>query len=187
MAASFGVTRCGRKQGTRVPMRRISRWGMARRSLQDIFEPGVAEHQRVAARDDDVPDLGVAADVVQAVLDVAGMDLARVADLALPGAEPAVRGAAVRDEKQQPVRIAVDDARHGRILVLAQRVGHPVVLVELGRVGHDLAVDGIAFMLDQARVIGRDLGLEDAGNLANLVRVQAESAAISSGVSQAAP
>ncbi len=39
-------------------------------ALDDGLEPAVAEHERIAARDDHVPDLRVAADIGQPVLDV---------------------------------------------------------------------------------------------------------------------
>jgi hypothetical protein len=81
----------------------------------------------------------------------------------------------VRDEEQEPIGIAVHDARHGRILVLEKRVGDAGISLELGLVGHDLAVDGVALVLDQTRVVRGDLRLEHAGNLADVIDLQAES------------
>jgi len=143
---------------------------------EDIFEPDVAQHQRVAAGNDDVADLLMSPDVIEAVLDVAGVDLAGVADLALPGAEPAVGRATVRHQKEKPVGIPMDDAGHGRIVILGQRVGDAAVFDQFGHVRDDLAVNRIALGLDQAGVIGRDLRLEMVGNPADLRHVEIESA-----------
>ena len=55
-----------------------------------------------------------------------------------------------------------------------ERVGDARVGLELGRVGHHLAPHGVAALLDQAGVIRRDLDLEDLGDAADLLEVEAE-------------
>ena len=80
----------------------------------------------------------------------------------------------MRNEEEQAVRIAMDDARDRGIPVLLERVGLAGVRLELGDVGHHLAPHGVAPLLDQTGVVGRDLDLELAGDAPHLVQVQSE-------------
>jgi hypothetical protein len=142
--------------------------------FEDDFDLPVTEEERVAAGDDDVPDLGVLADIIQPVLDVAGVHLGRVADHPFPGAEAAIGGAAVGHEEKDAVGVAVDHTRDGRIMVLLEGVRIARVFPKLRRVGHDLPPDRAPAVLDQAGIVGRDLGLEDPRDPLDLVTVEAE-------------
>src|SRR5919107_1048023 len=60
---------------------------------EDGLESPVIEQQRVAARHDDVADLGVLFEVLKRTLELRHRDLLRISHLAAAGAEPAVAGA----------------------------------------------------------------------------------------------
>ena len=108
---SSGVIRSGRWHGTRLPIRMISRCGIGAQPGQDGVEPPVVEQQRVAARHDHVPDLGVLLEVLEGDLELRHRDLLGIAHLPPPGAEAAVGRAHRGDQEQRPVRIAVRDVR----------------------------------------------------------------------------
>src|SRR5687767_3116398 len=58
--------------------------------LQEKFDPPVRQHERVAARQDHIADLGVLAEVAKGRVELVEWNLFRVAYLAPPRAEPAV-------------------------------------------------------------------------------------------------
>src|SRR5260221_2337425 len=82
----------------------------------DLFEQLRGEGQAVAARDQDIPDLGRPAQVFELGLVIAAVEvLGRVADGPAPGAIPAVARALRRYEHEDAVGAAVDEARGGRV------------------------------------------------------------------------
>ena len=117
--------RCGRKIGTREPMRRNSTCSIARRRLEQRFQLVVGEQQRIAAGKQHVAHFRVRLDVADRLLEI-GVEflLARAADDPAAGAIPAVARATVRHEKQHAVRVAMHESRHGHVAVLAAGIGH---------------------------------------------------------------
>ena len=99
--------------------------------LEDVLQPAVAQHHRVAAAQDHVADLGVLAQVLERRIVLVERNLLRVADLAPPRAEPAVARAHRAHEEESAVRIPVRDVRHRRVAVLVERVDDAVDDVEL--------------------------------------------------------
>ncbi len=114
-------------------------------------EPG-GQGQAIAAADQDVADLWRPADVVELSLVLGAVEvLGRVAHDPRPGAVAAVAGALGRDQHQDTIRVAVHQARHGRVAVLGQRVAHH------GREGLVLAGGGDDLTADRVvRVVGVD-------------------------------
>ena len=131
---------------------------------QDLLEELGRERQAVAARDEDVADLRRPAQVLELRLVVAAVEvLGRVADDPRARAVAAVRGALRRDQHQDPVGVAVDEARHRRVAVLGERVLHhrgEGLLLPAGR--DDLAADRVVRVVrvDQADEVGRDVDAE---------------------------
>ena len=93
--------------------------------LQQPLEALVGERQRVAAAEEDVADLGVAADVGEGVLVVlVGHRAFVLADDAAPGAVPAVHRAHLGGDEEHAVRVAVRDQRGRRVDGLTERILH---------------------------------------------------------------
>ncbi len=88
---------------------------------QQMLELLVRKQQRVAPGKEHVTHLGVCLDVAQRLL-VFRMEIVvlRVGNQPAAGAIPAVGGAAVRHQEKHPVRIAVHETRHRRMLVLTE-------------------------------------------------------------------
>lgn len=135
----------------------------------------VGEEQRVAPREKDVTHFRVVLKIGDRLVEI-GVEflLAGPAHHAGAGAVAAVGGAAVGDQKQDSVGVAVDKTRHRHVAVLAAGIGH------LGRrdrsladMGNDLAADRTVGILplDQVEVVGSDgqrelvAGEDDAGTL----------------------
>ena len=146
---------------------------MARRRLSRFLSLRIGKQQRVAAGEQDVAHFGVLLQVLDGAVEIElEFLLAHAADDAAARAVAAVGGAAVRDQKEDAVGIAMDQAGHGHVVILAARIGH------VGRrVGHfldarnHLAADraiGIE-RIDQVEEVGRDahgqlgVGQEHAG------------------------
>ena len=85
----------------------------------------VGEQQRIAAGEKHVAHLRVRLDVAESLL-VFRVEVVvlRVADEPAARAIAAIGGAAVGDEEQHAVGITVDEAGHGGVFVLAERVEH---------------------------------------------------------------
>ncbi len=90
---------------------------------EDLVEPLVVEDERIAARDDDLADARVRAQIGDRLGEVGAGErpLARQREAAA-GAVPAVDRAAVGGEEQGAVRVAVDDRPHRPADVLAERI-----------------------------------------------------------------
>ena len=59
--------------------------------LEEVLQPPIGQHHRVAARHDHVADLGMVGDVLEGRLVLVERNLLRIADFAAPRAEAAVR------------------------------------------------------------------------------------------------
>ncbi len=131
---------------------------------EDLLEELRGQGQAVAARDEHVADLGRPAEVLELGLVLLAVEvLGRVADDPAPGAVAAVARALGRDEHQDPVRVAMDEARDRRVAVLGERVLHhrgERLLLTAER--DDLAPDRVVGVLrvDQADEVGRDVDPE---------------------------
>ena len=138
---------------------------------EDGLEPAVVQQQRVAARHDDVPDLGVLLEVLERALELRHGDLFGIAHLPAPGAEAAVAGANRRDQEERPVGIAVGDVGDRAVGVLVEGVHDPVPDVELLDRRHVLPPDRVVGRLDQIDHCRRDPELEVLGSLPEAVEV----------------
>ena len=128
--------------------------GISRRPRRIDLEQLRGEGQAVAAGDEDVADLRRPAQVLELRLVVLAVEvLGRVADDPAPRAVPAVARALGRDQHQDAVRVAMDEARHGRVAVLGERVlHHPGEGAVLAGGRDDLAADRVVRVVrvDQA-------------------------------------
>ena len=164
---SSSSIRCGRKTGTREPIRMISMCGISRRPRRIDLEQLRRERQAVAARDEDVAHLRRPAQVLELGLVVAAVEvLGRVADDPRSRAVAAVAGALGRDQHQDAIRVAMDEAGHRRVAVLGERVlHHRGEGLVLATARDDLAADRVVGVLgvDQADEVGRDVDPELVG------------------------
>ena len=129
-------------------------------ALEDALELRVAEHQRVAAADEHVADLGGALDVLDRVVDLGlGDDVLGAADQATARAVTAVHAAHLGDDEEHAVGVAVGDARRRRVEVLGDGVLDVLgVDDELGRRRDALHAHGVRRIVGvhERRVVGRD-------------------------------
>src|SRR5687768_9769302 len=80
--------------------------------LKDVLETAVGEHHRIAARQNDVANLGVLTDVLERRVVLVERDLLGIANLAAASAEAAVGRADRADEEQRAVGVPMCDVRH---------------------------------------------------------------------------
>ncbi len=127
---------------------------------EQILELFIAEQQRIAATKQHIADGGGPGDVVDLPVELRMEIVAGgVADQTRPGAIPAVRRAAVGDQKQHAVGIAMHQTRHGRMGVLAARIAHfPGGGMGFLQPRNDLAADGAILVrrIDQVEEVRRD-------------------------------
>src|SRR5678815_5776608 len=129
-------------------------------ALEEVLEPPVGEHHRVAARHDHVADLRVLAEILEGRLVLVERDLFGVADFAAARAEPAVRRADGTHQEECPVGISMRDVRDRRVTVFVERVDHAVDDVELLDRGHVLLPHRVPDLLDRAQDVRRETHLE---------------------------
>ena len=136
-------------------------------AAQDLLEQLGREGQAVAAGDEDVADLRGPAQVLELGLVVAAVEvLGRVADDPRPRAVAAVARALGRDQHQDAVRVAMDEARHRRVAVLGERVlHHRREGLVLATDRDDLAADRVVRVVrvDEADEVRRDVDPELVG------------------------
>ena len=115
-------------------------------ALHDLREPPRREHERVAAREDHLPDAWISRDVVERAPELVGRERLRSrTDALAPEAEAAVDRAGVRGQQQHPVGIAVHDARQRLVCEIADRIGELVgERRELVRARHQLERQRVA-------------------------------------------
>ena len=127
-------------------------------AAQHRFQELRGEREAVTAGDQHVADLGRPPDVVELGLVILAVEvLARVAHDPAPRAVAAVAGALRRDQHQDPVGVAMDQARHRRVAILGQRVLHHAgegAQLAAGR--DDLAADRVVRVVrvDEADEVG---------------------------------
>ena len=115
-----------------------------RQRLDDLAEPPRRQHQRIAAGEDDLPDFGMRADVVERRVELGARERGPAPDHLAAEAEPAIDRADVDRLEQHAIGIAVHDALDRAVGVVADRIGALLrPRVELGRVRHELARDRI--------------------------------------------
>jgi hypothetical protein len=76
--------------------------------------------------------------------------------LSFPVAEAAIHGALTGDEKENPVRVMVGQARNRGQTLFVQGVIKSSLVREFARVGHSLFVKRIVLFLDEAKGVGVD-------------------------------
>ena len=144
----------------------------------DLGDPARRQHQGIAAGQDDFPDLGMAADVVERIAIGA---LRKRGCLAwtyhfAAEAEPAIHGANMDQLEQHPVGITMDDAGDRRMGVVTDRIGALAGLFDqFPDVRDELACDRVVgiFAVDQISDIGRHrdrIARGDAFEIGNIRR-----------------
>ena len=164
--------RCGQTTGVREPMTDDLYVRDGAQALDDVLQTVIGDHQAVAAGEEDVADLGMRGDVVDALVDLRHRHLAVVlAGKAAARAVTAVHGALVGDKQQHAVGIAVRQTGGRGVGVLVQRVGVQSVgvLQLLGAVGSAMLADGIEriVQVDQGQIVGGDGHAQLAERLGN--------------------
>ncbi|OHE20272.1 MAG: hypothetical protein A2X95_01800 [Syntrophobacterales bacterium GWF2_56_9] len=138
------------------------------------FQLFVGQGQRIAAGEEDVPDLRVRCDVRDAPFPLLGAlaVVAAVADHPRAGAVAAVGRADPRHQKQNAVRVAVDDPGNRAVLILVERVVRLAAAAEmLMHGGNDRPAQGLPRVprVEEARVVGGDRQRQRAGLAAHRV------------------
>jgi hypothetical protein len=96
----LGVIRCGRKIGTRVPMRRNSMCLIVRNRDKQLLEPVIAENQSVATTQKHVAYFGVFFEITERLLEIGVQFLfANSANHSTPGAIAAVTRTTIRHQE----------------------------------------------------------------------------------------
>ena len=94
---------------------------------ENFLQLVVAEKQRVAAGKKHVAHFGVLFEITESFLELGVQFLfAHAADDAAAGAIAAVARATIRHEKKHAIRIAMHQARHRHVRILAARIRHVV-------------------------------------------------------------
>ena len=140
---------------------------LAKAAQERISRSFGASVRPIAAGDEDVANLRRAADVVELGLELAAVEvLGRVADDPAPRAVAAVARALGRDEQQDPVGVAVDEAGDRGVAVLGEGVlHHPREGAQLRADRDDLAADRVVGIvgIDERDEVGRDVHPELVG------------------------
>ena len=127
---------------------------------QQVLQLFVAEQQRVPAAEQHVAHFRVLADVLYLAIELRVKIVARrIAHESRPGAITAVCRAAVGDEEEHPVRIAMHQSGHRRMRIFAARIAHfPWRVVCFFDPRNDLPADGAVFIrrINQVEKARRD-------------------------------
>ncbi len=131
-------------------------------ATEQVVELVVGKRQRIAARDQDVADLRVRLDIGERAFPLRLRERVLAAsfpDHARARAVAAVGRAEAGRQEQHPVGIAVDEAGHRRVVVLAERIvgfaGRLQVLIADRNVGAAQPVRRVV-AVEHARVVGGD-------------------------------
>ena len=134
--------------------------GDGAQATEDFLQLGIRKEQGIAPGKQDVANLRVLLEVAEGGLPL-GFEvlLADAGDDARTGAVAAVGGAAVGDEKEHAVGVAVDQAGDRHVGILAARVGHflrsvPALLDPRDHLAADRAIGVVA--IDQVEIVRRD-------------------------------
>ncbi|EGE58736.1 hypothetical protein RHECNPAF_280035 [Rhizobium etli CNPAF512] len=127
-----------------------------RQRLHDFAEPARGKHQRIAAGEDDLPDLLVVGYVIEGCLHCGGIERAEALrpDHFTPEAETAIDRADMHGFEQYAIGVAVDDAFNGAMGMVTDRIGAlPGCGRQLSRIRHELPCDRIIRIgaIDQPR------------------------------------
>src|SRR2546423_8193054 len=123
--------------------------------LEDVLQPAVAQHHGIAAREDDVADLGMRGDVLERRLVLVERDLLGIADLPPPSAEAAVARADRAHEEEHAVGVPMRDVGHRRVTVLVEGVDDAVDDLELLDARNELIPVRVADLLDLLERLAR--------------------------------
>lgn len=93
--------------------------------LHDLVEPARGKHQRIAAGEDDLPDLLMTAYIIESGLHRRGIECAEALrpHHFAPEAEAAIDRADMHGLEQYTIGIAVNDAFDGAVGMIADRIG----------------------------------------------------------------
>ena len=137
----------------------------------DVFKPVIVLHESVAAGEQDIANLGMVADILEAGIDLLGGNGGvMLACEPSAGAVAAVHGALVGDEQQHTVGIAVSQAGGGRVGILMQGIGVLIVgILQLLGAGNGHLADGIEgiVQIDQGQIIRSHCHAQLAQGLGN--------------------
>ncbi len=142
---SAAETRSGAATGMRVWTRSTLTWPIGGKRIDHGVEPARRKHERIAAGQNDLPDLRGGADVIER----GGERARRQRSPARPDhlaaeAEAAIDRAGVDELEQHPVGIAVHDAFDRAERIVADRIAaFPRLRLQLARIGYELPRDRI--------------------------------------------
>ncbi len=129
-------------------------------SGEDGVELGVRKKQGIPAGEQDIAHFRVLFEVAEGGLELGVQFLfADAADDSAAGAVAAVGGAAICDEEEDAVWVAVDETWHGHVAIFAARVCHFVgVIPGFLNAGDHLPADGAGGIIsfDEIKIMGRD-------------------------------
>src|SRR5258708_19288259 len=112
--------------------------------LHELPEASRREHERIAAREDHLPDVIMRADIGDGGVELRAREGARASNRLAAETEAAIGCADMDGLEQHPVRIAAHDALDGAMRVVPDRAGHLLrPALELGLVGNELARNGV--------------------------------------------
>ncbi len=138
------------------------------------FDLFVGQGQRIAAGEEDVPHFRMRRDVLDALFPLRGIQavVAVVSDHPRTGAVAAVGRAGPRHEKQDAVRIAMDDSGNRAVLILMERVVRFAAAAEVFvNGGHNRPAQGLLRVpwIEETRVVRGDRKRERARRAAHRV------------------
>src|SRR4030042_6902517 len=112
---------------------------------ENVLQFLVREQEGISTRDNDIPDLLMLPDISNPVFNVSGIDLACITYFSFPRAETAVSRTYRGNEKQNPVRIPVNDTVYRRIVVLCKRIIGTGIFSQFRRAGNPLPGKRVPF------------------------------------------
>ena len=126
----------------------ITRWDTPK-SGEDVLQILVAEKQWVSAGEKHFPNFRMVLDIGNSGIDgcVGYLHFCRPY-FSLAGTETAIHGALVANQKQNPVRIFMDEVGDGGEVFFAERIWHTDVILEFHDIGHRLFPYRIAWKFD---------------------------------------
>jgi hypothetical protein len=137
-------------------------------SLQDTVQQMVWEQQRIAAREDDVPDFGMLPQIGDGAIQLTLLQKARFAHQPFSGAEAAVDRTLVGHHEEDAVGVPVDQVGHRAHQVFFEGIVFCVDVVELRDLRDDLLPDGVAFFFhrsENGRGDSHGIGTDDGFDL----------------------
>src|SRR5512142_1365032 len=99
--------------------------GNGSQSAEDLLQSLVFQKERVTSRYKDIPNLSMAFQIFQNLLQITLCDGPLIASNQSPSrAVSAVHGTLIGDKQQHSIRVAMHQTGHRRMVVLPQRIHH---------------------------------------------------------------